>query len=86
MWMKERSTSRVLCNHNLIKLKWIFLQDCYKTSYALQYWVLGCWDKKKIKIDNWKFKQIGFKIKNLLKKYMRKSHSINIALRENGSI
>lgn len=29
---------------------------------------------------------MGFKIKNLLKKYMRKSHSINIALRENGSI
>ena len=47
MWMKERSTSRVLCNYKLIKLKWIFLQDCYKTSYALQYWVLGCWDKKK---------------------------------------
>lgn len=52
--------------------------------YNIEYWVVEI--KKKIKIDNWKFKQIGFKIKNLLKKYMRKSHSINIALRENGSI
>lgn len=43
-------------------------------------------EKKNIKIDNWKYKQIGFIIKNLLKKYMRKSHLINIALRENGSI
>lgn len=52
--------------------------------YNIEYWVVEI--KKKFKIDNWKFKQIGFKIKNLLKKYMRKSHSINIALRENGSI
>lgn len=52
--------------------------------YNIEYWVVEI--KKYIKIDNWKFKQIGFKIKNLLKKYMRKSHSINIALRENGSI
>lgn len=52
--------------------------------YNIEYWVVEI--KKYIKIDNWKFKQIGFKIKNLLKKYMRKCHSINIALRENGSI